>query len=266
MNGTIVSAILKALQKLEADSNSFQSWRMNVRTAGRSSPRFRGLLFWTIVLSVAVLAFAGGFIHIRLPGGGMNDLVPSIRSGSLSQPRENNAPPVYRKDPEMPPQSAQRMEPSPEARTVARSPSRPQPESYTGDTAGAGIAGSIPDNPQGAPAVQMDKEELQAPAKPDLRADRLSTPQRQHSGPLAPSASKTSIKKEAPSLPAFYDPSLTLQAIAWAEDPQSRIAVINGQILREGESIDDVIIDGIKEDRVIVRKGMEVMALLFRNQ
>jgi hypothetical protein len=50
---------------------------------------------------------------------------------------------------------------------------------------------------------------------------------------------------------------IEVQAIAWSNDPKSRLAVINGLILREGESVDNVIVMHIGKDEVVFKKGEE---------
>ena len=56
---------------------------------------------------------------------------------------------------------------------------------------------------------------------------------------------------------------LELQAIAWSSDPKNRLAVINGRVVREGESIDRVNIMHIGKDEVIFKKGTEEWKQLF---
>jgi len=56
---------------------------------------------------------------------------------------------------------------------------------------------------------------------------------------------------------------IEVQAIAWANDPKSRLAVINGLILREGESIDNTIVMHIGKDAVVFRKGAEGWKQMF---
>jgi len=267
-----VSAILKALQKLEADSNSFQTWKKKVKTAGGRTHRSKGLLFFGTLLSLAILAYAGGFIHIRMPAGDVHSLVPSVFRKYLSQPDEDAAQPMARKDPGVLPQPTQGMKTSPGAQAVARKNSLPQPEPFTGGATGSRFSKPIPKETQKVPTAQIDKQidkliDKQKPThkKPNLHAVQLSAPQVKHPNPSNPVAHKTFIKKDTPPLPMLNDPSITLQAIAWAEDPKNRIVVINGQILREGESLDGLIIDGIKKDMVIIRKGIESKTLIFRN-
>ena len=57
--------------------------------------------------------------------------------------------------------------------------------------------------------------------------------------------------------------NIEVQAIAWANDPKSRLAVINGLILREGESIDNTIVMHIGKDTVVFRKGAEGWKQMF---
>jgi Type II secretion system protein B len=57
--------------------------------------------------------------------------------------------------------------------------------------------------------------------------------------------------------------NIEIQAIAWSKDPKSRLAVINGLILREGESIDNVIVVDIGKDAVVFEKNRQEWKQLF---
>ena len=57
---------------------------------------------------------------------------------------------------------------------------------------------------------------------------------------------------------------LQLQAIAWSSDPESRLVVINGRVLREGGSVERVLITHIGKNEVIFKKGREEWKQLFR--
>lgn len=59
---------------------------------------------------------------------------------------------------------------------------------------------------------------------------------------------------------------LQLQAIAWSSDPESRLAVVNGRVLREGGSIEKVFITYIGKNEVVFKKGGEEWKQLFRHQ
>jgi hypothetical protein len=56
---------------------------------------------------------------------------------------------------------------------------------------------------------------------------------------------------------------IEIQAIAWSKDPKNRLAVINGLILRQGESIDNVIIVDIGKDVVVFEKNRVEWKQLF---
>ncbi len=56
---------------------------------------------------------------------------------------------------------------------------------------------------------------------------------------------------------------IEIQAIAWAKDPKNRLAVINGLILRQGESIDNVMIVDIGRDGVVFEKNRVEWKQLF---
>jgi type II secretory pathway component PulC len=48
------------------------------------------------------------------------------------------------------------------------------------------------------------------------------------------------------------DGRLKIQAIAWAPDPQERMAVIDNRILREGDSVGGYTIIAIAEDQILL--------------
>ena len=257
-----MSAILKALQKLEADSHSLQTWKINVRTAGKKTGRLKGFLFVGALLSLAILAYAGGIIHIRMPAGDLHSFVSSIRHRYLARTDGDSTHRMLRKDPAPAPQSSPKIEASPRPRVSVRKESAAQPNPIAEGVTDSPRIKPSPKEPEKQPSAEIDKPRP-TQKRLNLHTAQYAATQSAPSKPLNLAARRGSIEKDAPSLPMLNDPSLTLQAIAWAEDPQSRIAVINAQILREGESIEGVIIEGIKEDRVIVRKGSEPMALTF---
>jgi hypothetical protein len=88
--------------------------------------------------------------------------------------------------------------------------------------------------------------------------------------PSAPSRQKPparTVKAEPdraapPDLPVLTT-DLKLQAISWASAPGDRLAVINGNIMREGTSLEGYSIVQIDRDEVVVRKGSEQWKLVF---
>jgi type II secretory pathway component PulC len=84
--------------------------------------------------------------------------------------------------------------------------------------------------------------------------------------PVETSAVKSTTAQPKIPVPsdATTNSSLVLQAIAWANNPKDRIAVINGQILREGQAIEGITITVIEKDAVILTEGSKTTALAFR--
>lgn len=59
---------------------------------------------------------------------------------------------------------------------------------------------------------------------------------------------------------------LELQAIAWSLHPEKRMAVINGHIVREGESIDKARVEHIGENEVVFTKAGKAWRQRFRSK
>jgi len=78
---------------------------------------------------------------------------------------------------------------------------------------------------------------------------------------------KTADRPEPQSQARDYQRSghgLTLQAIAWDPDAKKRFAVINNQIIRQGQSVGNKVVEHISEDEIIVARGSERWKIEFR--
>jgi hypothetical protein len=75
--------------------------------------------------------------------------------------------------------------------------------------------------------------------------------------PSPPPAARPPAPARSPedSLSRLDDSKLKVMAIAWSNDPARRVAVVNGHILKEGESVDGYSITQIRKDDIIVREG-----------
>jgi hypothetical protein len=74
---------------------------------------------------------------------------------------------------------------------------------------------------------------------------------------------KSPLKQVSRSYRRLGDSKLKLQAIAWSNDVAQRIAVINGHIVREGESVEGFSVTQIRQDDIIVNDGTESWRLEF---
>ncbi|RMF88006.1 MAG: hypothetical protein D6739_00740, partial [Nitrospirae bacterium] len=71
-------------------------------------------------------------------------------------------------------------------------------------------------------------------------------------GPRAAPAAET---QAAPELPRLHDPNLSLQALAWSPDRERRMAVISGEVVREGGSVGGYTVAAIRERGVELERG-----------
>ncbi len=78
-------------------------------------------------------------------------------------------------------------------------------------------------------------------------------------------ARRAPIKVDAKPVSAqpLEDSKLKLQAISWSEKPENRIAVINSNIVREGELIEGFRVIQIGQDDVLVRADAKEWKLVF---
>lgn len=74
---------------------------------------------------------------------------------------------------------------------------------------------------------------------------------------------KKSTSRVARSYKRLDDSKLKLQAIAWSKDAAQRLAVINGHIVREGESVEGFMVNQIRMENVVVNDGSTSWQLEF---
>lgn len=88
-------------------------------------------------------------------------------------------------------------------------------------------------------------------------------PARAASPPVTPPA----VEKDVSELPSLSpDAGLKLEALAWVTAPESRFAVINSQIVREGDLIEGAKVERIEKEQVVLRKEGKLWQLRHRPQ
>jgi len=92
----------------------------------------------------------------------------------------------------------------------------------------------------------------------DLVSDKLDKPD---PPPVIPHPSRTIDKPAVNELPALT--GFSVQAIAWSKNPAERIAVINGLVVREGGSVEGMLVIRIDLDEVYLKKGDQTWLLRF---
>lgn len=61
----------------------------------------------------------------------------------------------------------------------------------------------------------------------------------------------------------IHNPEMKLHAISWTPDIKTRIAVINGSIVREGNTIGSYLVYKINKDDIVLRENGELWRLVF---
>lgn len=227
----IVSSILKALKKLEDDnppkgrSVIWPSGRAPRRTIRRwdISSGWSVLLLWGMLAVVLLISVGGLLLYLLSPA--KHDGMPAASVAQLVTKPIQESPP-----PEAVPEVA---------------PELPPPQ----------------ETPPPAPAVEKVAPPPKAAPPPAVKKIPAET---RRAGPSASAAEPEPEpdRSAATDLPVLTT-DLKLQAISWAPLPGHRLAVINGNILREGAGLEGYVIVGIFRDEVVVRKGSEQWKLVF---
>ncbi len=233
-----MSSILEALKKVESTGPEAAGPRPSLRTAPGPRPRrrLRRPLLWGALAAGGVLAAAAGYVLVTSPE--RHAPAPPAQAGGAVQARLPSPP-------EPPPPSAAPAPPAasppaaapPAPAAVPPAPAVEAPLPVQAPPPSARIR--PPETPPGAPPAA---EARRAPAP---RAS--SVPTRQAPAPPPRSAED--------SLSRLDDSKLKVMAIAWAEDAGRRLAVVNGHIVREGESVDGYTVTRIRRDDLVVSDG-----------
>ena len=281
-----MSSILKALKKLEGERIEQQKVQSLSRAVQLKKGRAPGtMVFWrkpgfTGLMAVLVLLCTAGVMTWKYIGS--QPVKPTVASVKDSQtpPADFSHTPVLKKmaAPVVEKKSFRESEAKPSGKIL-------KPVSETDNIQPAPLPIAPLDGRQGVPEEHVSKKTVSEadhigkvnpediPAK--AKQDETSTPSVSvaPSDATKPGESKTDGPVEAPitirkrgeeDIEILEDSNLKLMAIAWSDDPKSRIAVINDRIVREGDAVDGMVISRINEEDVILRKEDDTWKLLFR--
>ncbi len=252
-----MSAILKALKKLEDQTtDGFAAARSGAQMPQERLPghavrktSWHRPGFWAVVMaSLGFLAAGGVWIHKTLPVNspfqdseskseeGFRSAAQPIRTPHQGVPKPKDVPVKP-----APPQSGANVPKHAKPPIQNVSPASPFPDSKP----------QVKPKLNAPPAVQTSQD------TPVVHDDPPPPPSMPHR-----SADNSVPKSAAP--PLLKDSSLRIQAIAWAEDPLRRIVVIDGNILHEGETVNDCFIQNIHPDAIEIRRGGKLWTIEFR--
>ena len=277
-----MSTILNALKRLEEDRRKEKGPRapraMEVEADG---PRRFAL---KAGLTVIILAVALGAAMLAWLNGGLPGIILSPQARVPEQPaaavvtapleeRSRNAPPTARREAETtergeaahpppswapaapevvkPPASVARQTVPPVySKELQKSP-RPSPgRSPTGGRNATSDDGALQPRPRQALETDPLQPASQTAKPPETAGDRQ------------PSATAGPSREAAPLARGL----LTLQAISWSDVPSARLTIIDGRILREGETVDGYTVIQIRPEDIIVGKSGKQWKLGYDNR
>ncbi len=250
-----MSSILKALKKLE-DDTAIESaglrpdkiyLKKTLHQRGKSNLRF-GILH-LVVLTALVIAVGGGLIFKLKPWEKAPEPVveTEIKAINLSG-KKILVPEVTQKQ-----APTSKITKKPEAIKPAKIPSIPtKPKKKT--PAFAGETGNVQTKLLSIPDKRASLPHL--PKKETVTRQKVKKPLQ----------NKETERLTSLPFKRASETRLELQAIAWASDPESRIAVINGNVIHEGESVDRVIVVEIGKNEVAFSRNGVEWQQLFRHK
>jgi hypothetical protein len=232
-----VSSILKALKKVETAGPEAAGPRPSLRLAPEPPPslwRRRPFLLSALAGGLLLAAVAAYYLAARFETSAPESAVGAGRTVQArlpAAPAPPSAPPPAPAPASAPPIAvAAPAEPPVEATPPVQAPP-PTTRLRPRDT--------VP----GAPAA-TDSRPAPAPRGPSGQ---------ERPAPVRPAPAPTRSAED--NLSRLDDSKLKVMAIAWAEDPGRRIAVVNGHIVREGESVDGYTVTRIRRDDLVVSDG-----------
>ena len=279
-----MSSILKALKRIEGQAPPPQSFpglpdSVDARQAVNSHARKRWLRRRIVTVSLVLLVIAvtavivfqwRQFLTSKIfPAGS-----PATKKNASKAPEEN--PKIYRAKiaPAAVRQAAKNRTPRRPAGQPLKMVERdPEPKKSRADTRSARSrvkVGQQTATPKPRPASsgqQPPGSTIGDKPFPKQSSLKKSTPSKKSiAGKRAASgkpAAATQKTKKVKTYAKLNDSQIKLQALAWSGDAARRIAVINGRIVREGESMDGYQIDRIRPEDVIVSDGKQSWSLEF---
>ena len=251
-----MSSILKALKKIEESAPPEESLNpaqaLNPRTVFGQRHRGRWLTSKIIYMGLAAVVVLAAGILIRGWMSGEADPrgdKPVTRAAD-SAPAGADAFRAKLPDGKTAAPSTPVAAPPPPTRPASVAAPAPVPADASEATAAQRPAPPAQAAKSAARALPKEAPEAPSAERPSALAQRAA-PARETPPPNRPPATRT----PEDNLSRLDDSKLKVMAIAWHGDAARRIAVINGHVVKEGESVDGYTITRIRKDDVIVNDG-----------
>ena len=103
-----------------------------------------------------------------------------------------------------------------------------------------------------------DKINLLEKENAKLKAEKMTDkPDRQNREPSSPDKPPATFKP-------LNDSRFKIQALVWSNEPGSRMAVVNDQVVRAGGSVDGAVVKHIGADHIVLKEGKDEWEVKFR--
>lgn len=271
-----MSSILNALKKVEGAGPEVAGPRpmRHVLEPPPARRRVRPLHWAALAGGLAVVA--GAAVYSLMPSEGHAPEPAGNRTVQAQLPQTTAPPPMAKSTParETRETPAFATVPAPEPTPAPALQPKPAPVPEPPATAAAAPAPSAPPiaRAPSTPAEAVDPgppvqapppsarirppREAAAPA-PDARPAVAARPAPAPAAPapVRPTPPAPAARSPEDSLGKLEESKLKVMAIAWAEDPARRIAVVNGRIVKEGESVDGYSVTRIRQGDLVVSDG-----------
>lgn len=279
-----MSTILKALKQVDqtAPPEDIQSWPPEIDTKETVKARVKKIrpnrkVYLAIVL-VLIMAASGWLVYSQ-----KDWLIASIFSGGTLEKNKLTSPATSQKDPVY----QAKINPPASKKTVKSAKKDPPPNigNQRADLK-SGSRQTVTDTPprrSALPSIQKNIEKNQdiklsnkqrlplkpTPSKSRITRSQLADPknsnrnQRRTSVRSPTQRTRSPVKEASRTYRRLNDSKLKLQAIAWSNDAAQRLAVVNGHVVREGESVEGYSVTQIRQDDIIISDGSESWRLEF---
>jgi hypothetical protein len=240
-----VSSILKALKKIETTGAPeeprgqkplYEPQAIFSSRPGKKWYPRRSVLY----LLAAVLVAAGAAAYFVWPDGSppsqtaavTREVRSRLPSGQATPPAQQPAKPIPAPPAASAPRPRESAEGPPPAGSQAKAPppvQAPPPSSRIRPQDGGG---------QSTTETRPQPAQRSSPAQDRAAAGR----------PVGSRSPEDNLSR-------LEESKLKVMAIAWADDPARRLAVVNGHIVKEGESVEGYSVTQIRKDDIIVNDG-----------
>jgi len=245
-----LSSILKALRRVEQSGQagetplhpSLPPEAHSIRSSGIRSGWISDknrvyLLSFGMVLAVAGAAYFWWGPEATLPPtpGPAKEVRAQLPPRPPDPTAQAASPPVRTVQPQAAPPSAQPREAAP-----APAPGSPLAHSASTVQAPPPTSRVRPREASSPPPAEVRPSSARSLTSPSERSDK--------NRPQPPRTADDSLSR-------LDESKLKVMAIAWAGDPSRRLAVVNGHIVKEGESVEGFSVTQIRKDDIIVNDG-----------